>query len=64
MSLPLENKKDDEEWRGSCVSRLKELGLLSLVKALRGHNSSLQVNQKFKSGRWWLVNTVEFSFHT
>lgn len=40
---PLENKEGDEEWRGSCPSRLKDLGLFSLVKALRGHYSSLQV---------------------
>lgn len=43
MGLPLEKKEGDEEWRGSCMSRLKDLGLFSLVKAFRGHYSSLQV---------------------
>lgn len=45
MSLPLENKEGDEEWGGSCLSRLKDLGLFNLVKASRGNYSSLQVKE-------------------
>lgn len=63
MSLSLENKEGDEKWRGSCLSRLKDLGRFSLVKSARGHYSSLQV-KKHKSSRWPLVILVEVSFHT